>query len=69
MTVEEEFPEDRQQPTTRPKLKCNIKKIKQRIEERRAKKEDMKAEEEKLKPTFNNLTACMITYTFWPEVE
>ena len=44
-------------------------KIKQWLEERRAREEDMKAEEEKLKPTFNNLIIRMIDHTFWPEVE
>ena len=44
-------------------------KIKQRLEEQRAREEDMKAEEEKLKPTFNNLIIQMIDHTFWPEVE
>ena len=69
MNVEEEFPKDRQRPTARPKQKCNMAKIKQRLEERRAREEDMKAEEEKLEPTLNNLTAWMIDHTFWPEVE
>ena len=69
MTVEEEFLEDRQQLIARPKQKCNMAKIKQRLEERRAREEDMKAEEEKLKPTFNNLIIRMINHTFWPEVE
>ena len=69
MAVDEEFLEDKQQPIARPKQKCNMAKIKQRLEERRAREEDMKAEEEKLKPTFNNLIIRMIDYTFWPEVE
>ena len=69
MTVEEELPKDRQQLTARPKQKCNMVKIKLRVEERRAKEKDMKAKEKKLKATFNNLTAHMITHIFWPEVE
>ena len=64
MTVEEELPEDRHQPTAKPKQKCNMVKIKQRIEERRARKEDMKAEEEKLKAILNNMIACIIIHTF-----
>ena len=69
MTAEEEFSEDRHRPIAKPKQKCNMAKIKQRLEKRRAKEEDMKVEEEKLKPTLNNLTAQMIDHTFWPEVE
>ena len=43
-------------------------KIKQRLEERRAKEENMKTQEEKLKPTFHNLSVKMIEYNFWPKV-
>ena len=43
-------------------------KIKQRLEERRAKEENMKVQEEKLRPTIHNLSVKMIEYNFWPEV-
>ena len=69
MTVEKEFPEDRQRPTARPKQKCNMAKIEQQLEEQQAREEDLKAEEEKLKPTLNNLIVWMIDHAFWPEVE
>ena len=44
-------------------------KIKQRLEERRAREEDMKTKEEKLRPTFHNVIIRMIDHTFWPEIE
>ena len=69
MAIGEEFPEDKQRPVARPKQKCNMAKIKQQLEERRAREEDMKTEEEKLRPTFHNLIIRMIDHTFWPEVE
>ena len=69
MAIGEEFPEDKPRLVARPKQKCNMAKIKQRLEERRARVEDMKTEEEKLRPTFHNVIIRMIDHTFWLEVE
>ena len=69
MTIGEDISEDKTRPVSRPKQKCNLVKIKQRLEERRTKEENMKTEEEKLRPTFHNLSVKMIEYNFWPEVE
>ena len=69
MAIGEEVSEDKSRPVSRPKQKCNLAKIKQRLEERRAKEESMKTEEEKLRPTFHNLIIRMIDHTFWPEIE
>ena len=69
MAIGKEFPEDKPRPVAQPKQKCNMAKIKQRLEERRAREEDMKTEEEKLRPTFHNIIIKMIDHTFWPEVE
>ena len=68
MAVGEEVFEDKTRPLSRPKQKCNMAKIKQRIEERRAKEENMKAQEDKMRPTFHNLSVKMIEYNFWLEV-
>ena len=69
MAIGEEILEDQSQPVAQSKQKCNLAKIKQRLEERRAKEESMKTEEEKLRPTFHNLIIRMIDHTFWPEIE
>ena len=69
MAIGEEVREDKSQPTARPKQKCNMAKIKQRLEERRAREESMKTKEEKLRPTFHNVIIKMIDHTFWPEIE
>ena len=69
MAIGEEVSEDKTRPVSRPKQKCNLAKIKQRIEERRAKEESMKIEEEKLRPTFHNLIIRIIDHTFWPKIE
>ena len=69
MAIGEEVPEDKSRLVARPKQKCNLAKIKQRLEERRAREESMKTEEEKLRPTFHNLIIKMIDHTFWPEIE
>ena len=69
MAIGEDISEDKTRPVSRPKQKCNLAKIKQRLEERRTKEENMKTEEEKLRPTFHNLSVKMIEYNFWPEVE
>ena len=69
MAIGEEAPEDKLRPVARPKQKCNLAKIKQRLEERRAREESMKIEEEKLRPTFHNVIIRMIDHTFWLEIE
>ena len=69
MAIGEEVSKDKPQSISRPKQKCNLAKIKQRLEERRAKEESMKTKEEKLRPTFHNLIIRMIDHTFWPEME
>ena len=69
MAIGEEVSENKTKLVSRPKQKCNLAKIKQRLEERRTKEENMKIEEEKLRPTFRNLSVKMIEYNFWPEVE
>ena len=68
MAIGEEISEEKTRPVSRPKQKCNLAKIKQRLEEQRAIEENMKTEEEKLRPTFHNLSVKMIEYNFWPEV-
>ena len=68
MAVGEEIFEDKTRPISRPKQKCDMAKVKQRLEERQAKEENMKVQEEKLRPTFHNLSVKMIEYNFWPEV-
>ena len=69
MAIGEEVPEDKSRPVARPKQKCNMAKIKQRLEERRAREEEMKTKEEKLRPTFHNVIIRMINHTFWLEIE
>ena len=69
MAIGEEVPEDKSRPVARSKQKCNLVKIKQRLEERRAREESMKTEEEKLRPNFHNVIIRMIDHTFWPEIE
>ena len=69
MAIGKEVSEDKTRPVSQPKQKCNLAKIKQRLEEQRAKEENMKTEEKKLRPTFHNLIIRMIDHTFWPEVE
>ena len=64
MAIGEEIPEDKLRPVARPKQKCNLAKIKQRLEERQAREESMKSEEEKLRPTFHNVSIRMIDHTF-----
>ena len=66
MAIGEKVPEDKSRPIARPKQKCNLIKIKQRLEERQARKESMKTKEEKLRPTFHNVIIKMIDHTFWP---
>ena len=65
MAIGEEVSEDKTRPLSRSKQKCNMAKIKQRLEERRAKEENMKTQEEKLRPTLHNLSVKMIEYNFW----
>ena len=69
MAIGEEVPEDKSRPVARSKQKCNMAKIKQRLEERQAKEESMKTEEEKLRPNFHNVLIKMIDHTSWPEIE
>ena len=64
MAIGEEVSEDKTRPLSRSKQKYNMAKIKQRLEERRAKEENMKTQEEKLRPTFHNLSVKMIEYNF-----
>ena len=64
MAIGEDISEDKTRPVSRPKQKCNLAKIKQRLEEQRTKEENMKIEEEKLRPTFHNLSVKMIEYNF-----
>ena len=64
MTIGEEVPKDKSRLVAQPKQKRNMAKIKQRLEERRAREESMKIEEEKLRPTFHNVIIRMIDHTF-----